>query len=139
MANHKGSEGFAKVGSNTIAEIKDWSLSESADTIETTTLGDNARTKIAGLTSASGSMTAFWDETDTSGQGALTAGSTVTLNLYPEGVTAGDTYATTNVVITEKGVSTSLDGMVETSISFECDGTTVDGSDKVAVKWGAVS
>ena len=130
MANHKGSEGVAKVGSNTIAEIKDFSLSETAETIDDTTMGDSARTKQVGLTTASGSMTAFWDETDTSGQGAMTVGAEVTLNLYPEGATTGDSYATLSAIITEKGVSTTLDGMVETSVSFEANG---------AVTWGTVA
>jgi hypothetical protein len=130
MANHKGSEGVIKVGSNTIAEIKDFSLSETAETIDDTTMGDSARTKQVSLTTASGSMTAFWDETDSSGQGAMTVGAEVTLNLYPEGATTGDTYATLTALITEKGVSTTLDGMVETSVSFEANG---------AVTWGTVA
>ncbi len=130
MANHKGSEGVAKIGSATIAEVKDWSISESAETIDTTTMGVTARVKTVGLTSASGSMTAFWDETDTTGQGAMTIGAEVTLNLYPEGATTGDKYATLSAIITEKGVSTSLDGMVETSVSFEANG---------AVTWGTVA
>ena len=129
MANHKGSEGVAKVGSNTIAEIKDFSLSETAETIDDTTMGDSARTKQVGLTTASGSMTAFWDETDSSGQGAMTVGASVTLNLYPEGATTGDNYATLTALITEKGISTTLDGMVETTVSFEATG---------AVTWGDV-
>ena len=130
MANHKGSEGVAKVGSNTIAEIKDFSLSETAETIDDTTMGDSARTKQVGLTTASGSMTAFWDETDTSGQGAMTVGASVTLNLYPEGATTGDNFATLTALITEKGVSTTLDGMVETTVSFEATG---------AVTWADVT
>jgi len=129
MPNHKGSEGVAKVGTSTISEIRDWSLSESAETIDDTVLGDTARTKKAGLTDASGSLTAFWDESDTSGQGAMTVGSEISLNLYPEGATSGDTYATLTAIITEKGISTSLDGMVETSVSFEANG---------AVTWGTV-
>ena len=130
MANHKGSEGTAKIGSNVIAEVKDWSISESAETIDDTTLGDTARTKTVGLTSASGSMTAFWDETDTTGQGAMTVGAEVALKLYPEGATTGDTFAELSAIITEKGVSTTLDGMVETSVSFEANG---------AVTWATVS
>jgi hypothetical protein len=130
MANHKGSEGTAKIGSNVIAEVKDWSISESAETIDDTTLGDTARTKTVGLTSASGSMTAFWDETDTTGQGAMTAGAEVALKLYPEGATTGDTFASLSAIITEKGVSTTLDGMVETSMSFEANGV---------VTWAAVA
>ena len=49
MANHKGSEGVVKVGSDTVAEVRDWSLEETADVIEDTSMGDSARTKQAGL------------------------------------------------------------------------------------------
>lgn len=122
MAIHKGSEGVAKIGTATIAEVKEWSLSESAETIDTSKMGDTARTKTAGLTTASGSMTAFWDETDTAGQGAMTVGAEVALKLYPEGATTGDMFASADVIITEKGVSTTLDGLVETSITFEVTG-----------------
>ncbi len=130
MANHKGSEGLIKVGTDTIAEVKDFSISETAETIDDTTMGNTARTKQVGLTTASGSLTAFWDETDTSGQGALTIGAAVTLNLYPEGATTGDTFASFAALITEKGVSLTLDGMVETTVSFEANG---------AVTWAAVA
>ena len=130
MANHTGSEGVVKVGANTVAEVRDWSLSETADTIEDTAMGDSARTRKPGLTSASGSISAFWDEADTTGQGAMTVGAEVTLNLYPEGATSGDTYATLSAIITEAGVSASFDGMVEATFSFEANG---------AVIWGTVA
>ena len=129
MANHKGSEGVVKVGANTVSEIRDWSLSETAETIDDTTMGDAARTRQASLTSASGSLTAFWDETDTNGQVAMSAGSAVTLNLYPEGATSGDQFAALAAIITENGVSATLDGMVEASFSFESNG---------AVTWSTV-
>lgn len=123
MANHKGSEGVVKVGSsNIIAEVRDWSLTETSDTIEDSTMGDSARTYKPSLTSASGTITAFWDETDTNGQGALTAGAEVTLNLYPEGADSGDTYATLSAIITEAGVSATFDGMVEATFSFAANG-----------------
>ena len=130
MANHTGSEGVVKVGANTVAEVRDWSLSETADTIEDTSMGDSARTRKPGLTSASGSISAFWDEADTTGQGAMTVGAEVTLNLYPEGVTSGDTYASLSAIITEAGVSATFDGMVEATFSFEANG---------AVTWDEVA
>jgi len=130
MANHTGSEGVVKVGANTVAEVRDWSLSETADTIEDTAMGDSARTRKPGLTSASGSISAFWDEADTTGQGAMTVGAEVTLNLYPEGATSGDTYATLSAIITEAGVSASFDGMVEATFAFEANG---------AVTWDTVA
>jgi hypothetical protein len=130
MAVHKGSEGYVKVGANTVAEVRDWSLSESADTIETSSMGDAARTYTTGLTSASGSVSVHWDETDSTGQGAMTVGSEVTLNLYPEGSDSGDTYATLSAIITEAGVSASFDGLVEATFSFTANG---------AVTWGTVA
>jgi len=130
MANHTGSEGVVKVGANTVAEVRDWSLSETADTIEDTSMGDSARTRKPGLTSASGSISAFWDEADTTGQGAMTVGAEVTLNLYPEGATSGDTYASLSAIITEAGVSATFDGMVESTFSFEANG---------AVTWDEVA
>jgi len=92
-------------------------------------MGDSARTKKVGLTSASGSLTAYWDETDTNGQEAMTIGSSVTLNLYPEGSANASTYATCTAILTSVGVSASFDGMVERTFSFDVNG---------AVTWGAV-
>ena len=74
MANHKGSEGTVKIGSNAISELKSYNISEEAETIEDTTMGDSSRTYQVGLKTFSGSCEAFWDETDSSGQGALTNG-----------------------------------------------------------------
>ena len=122
MANHKGSEGAVYVGANQVAEVKSWSFDESADTLEDTVMGDSAKTRKSTLTDASGSMDCFWDETDTTGQEALTAGSEVTLNLYPEGNTSGDVYYTGSVIVTGIGRSASYDGMVEASYSWEANG-----------------
>jgi len=122
MATHKGSEGTVKVGSNAIAEIRSYSLEETADTIEDTSMGDSARTYLASLTTFSGSVDVFWDETDTNGQGALTVGSSVTLNVYPEGSTSGDTYYSGTALVTGVTRSASFDGMVEASISVQGTG-----------------
>lgn len=122
MANHKGSEGVVKIGSDTIAEVKDWSFDETADTTEDTVMGDSARTRKSTLVSASGSINAFWDETDTAGQVAMSAGSEVALKLYPEGATTGDTFYSVAAIITSVSRSATFDGMVEASFSFESNG-----------------
>lgn len=128
MATHAGSEGTVKVGANAIAEIRSYSLTESADTIEDTTMGDAARTYLPSLKSFSGSVDVFWDETDTTGQGALTAGASVTLNVYPEGATTGDTYYTGTAIVTGITVNGSFDGMVEASISVQGTGALTKGT-----------
>lgn len=122
MATHKGSEGTVHVGTNAIAEIKSYSLDETADTIEDTSMGDAARTYIASLTTFSGSIDVFWDETDTNGQVALAVGSSVTLKWYPEGSSSGDTYYSGTALVTGKNISASFDGMVEASISVQGTG-----------------
>ena len=121
MANHKGSEGLVKVGANTVAEVRSWSLSEEAETIEDTAMGDAARTFQVGLKTWSATVTAFWDETDTNGQVAMAAGSSITLNLYPEGATSGDTYYTGTALMTSTERAAELDGMVE--MTFDATGT----------------
>ena len=122
MATHAGSEGTVKVGSDAIAEIRSFSIEETADTLEDTSMGDAARTYKPSLTSFSGSVDVFWDETDSAGQGALTIGAEVTLNLYPEGDTAGDTYLSGAAIVTGRSVSSSFDGLVEMSISVQGSG-----------------
>ena len=126
MATHKGSEGTVKVGSNAVAEIRSYSIEESADTLEDTSMGDSARTYKPSLTSFSGSLDVFWDETDTSGQGALDIGSEVTLNFYPEGDTAGDTYYSGSAIVTGVSRSAAFDGLVEASISVQGTGALTE-------------
>lgn len=122
MATHTGSEGTVKVGTDAIAEIRSFSIEESADTLEDTTMGDTARTYKPSLTTFTGSIDVLWDETDTTGQGALTIGAEVTLNLYPEGDTSGDTYLTGPAIVTGRTVNSSFDGLVEMSISVQGNG-----------------
>ena len=129
MATHKGSEGIVKVGStNVVAEIRSYSIEESADTLEDTSMGDSAKTYKASLTSFSGSLDVFWDETDSSGQGALSIGSEVTLSIYPEGDTAGDVYYSGSAIVTGVSRSASFDGLVEASISVQGNGALTEST-----------
>ena len=121
MAVHKGSEGAIKIGSATVAEVKSYSLDESADTIETSNMGSSARTYLASLTSFSGSVDCMWDETDSS-QNALAVGSTVTLLWYPEGSGTGATFYSGSVIVTGKNITGSFDGLVEASIAVQGSG-----------------
>jgi predicted secreted protein len=123
MANHTGSEGVVKIGTNTLAEVRSWTLTNTADTIEDTTMGDSWRTYKSVLSAFTGSVVCYWDETDTNGQNALTSGSTVTLNLYPEGASTGDKYYSGSAIVTSIERTASFDGMVEATFSFQGTGT----------------
>jgi predicted secreted protein len=123
MATHTGSEGTVHVGANAIAEIRSYSIEETSDTVEDTSMGDSFRTHKATLRSWTASVDVFWDETDTDGQVALVPGSEVTINVYPEGNTSGDDYYTGTAIVTSKSVTASFDGMVEASVSLQGTGT----------------
>jgi predicted secreted protein len=122
MATHTGSEGSVRVGANAVAEVRSFSIEETADTIEDTTMGDASRTFKSSLKSFSGSVDVFWDETDTNGQVALTVGSEITFGIYPEGNTTGDTYLSGTAIVTGKTITASFDGMVEASITVQGSG-----------------
>lgn len=128
MANHTGVDGVVKVGTAAVAEVRNWSVNETADTIEDSTMNDTSKTFQAGMKSWSGSLTAFWDETDTTGQVALTVGSSATLNLYPEGSTTGDIYYSGSAIINSIGVSVPTNGMVERTIGFQGNGALTIGT-----------
>jgi len=124
MATHTGSEGTVRVGANAIAEIRSYSVEETSDTAEDTSMGDSYRSFKTTLKAWSGSVDVFWDETDTNGQLVLTPGSQVTVNFFPEGATAGQSerYYTGDAIVTGKTVTASFDGMVESTITLQGTG-----------------
>jgi predicted secreted protein len=121
MANHLGREGLIKVSSTTIGELRNYSLSHSSDTVEDSVIGDIYRTRQSSMKTWSASGDLYWDEAD-AGQLLITIGSTVTLNLYPEGATSSDVYYSGSAIVTKFDVSASFDGLVEGSIAFEGNG-----------------
>ena len=122
MANHLGREGTVRISSTTIGELRNYSLTSGADTVEDTILGDTFRTRKSTLRTWSVSADVFWDEVD-AGQIALTVGATVTVNLYPEGAAASAIYYSGSGIVTKFDVSAAFDGMVESAISIEGNGT----------------
>ena len=128
MANHSGSEGTVHVGTNAVAEIRSYSITQTSDTIEDTSMGDTSRTYKPSLKSFSGSVDVFWDESDTNGQTALSVGSEVTIKFYPEGSTTGDAYLYGSAIVTGKTINASYDGMVESSITIQGNGALTTGT-----------
>ena len=122
MATHTAANGVIKVGSNAVAEVTGFSIEYNSDTVEDTVIGDTARTYIPTLKSFTASLDAFWDETDTNGQGALTVGTSVTFAVYPEGDTTGDTYYTGSGIITGRTISSSTGEMITASFTVQGSG-----------------
>ena len=96
-----------------------FSVDETADTIENTALSNSAHSYVSDLVGFSGTIDCMWDETDTTGQGALTARDSVTLKLYPEGDTTGDTYNTGIAIVTSTSRANAIGSMVTATLSFQ--------------------
>ena len=115
---HIGKDGVLKVGGVTVAQLRSFSVDETGDTVEDTTMTSTFRTYKPTLTSFTGSADVYWDETD-AGQNAITINSEPTIGFYPEGATGGDTYYSGSCIVTGISISASFDGMVEASITFQ--------------------
>ena len=127
MATHTGSEGTIKVATTTVGELRSYTLEQTADTIEDTSLGDTSRTYKTALKGWSGSASLFFDEAD-AGQILLVLGTEIALKVYPEGASSGDKYYYGQAIITGSNVSASFDGMVEAEITFTGTGAITLGT-----------
>lgn len=128
MATHHGKSGVVKVGANSVAEVTQFSITETAETADDSAMGDGARTHKTGLTSATGNITCHWDPSDTNGQQALTVGASVTLNLYPGGADSGDAEISCTATVTSVSPSAQLDGIVSRSFDFQANGAVTHGT-----------
>jgi len=117
MATHTGSEGVIKVGTTTVGELRSYTLEQTSDTIEDTSLGDTTRTYKAGLKGFSGSASLFFDEAD-AGQLLLVVGGEISIKVYPEGATTGDKFYEGTAIVTAYNVSASFDGLVEAELTY---------------------
>ena len=117
MATHTGSEGLIKVSSTTVGELRSYTLEQTSDTIEDSSMGDASRTYKTGLKGFSGSASLFFDEAD-AGQLLLVVGGEIAIKVFPEGATTGDKFYEGNAIVTAYNISASFDGMVEAELTF---------------------
>ncbi|MFT6659917.1 hypothetical protein [Maritalea sp.] len=123
MSTTDGNDGIVKVGANAIAEIQSWSLTESADVKEDTSMGDAFKTrKTGGIKDWNVTIDCWWDATDTNGQETLEVGSEVALVLLPGGDGSGDKQYAGNAIVTSINSSGSKDGIVTRNFSADANG-----------------
>jgi hypothetical protein len=126
MATTKGSSGVVKLavsgGSATaMGEVRSFTLSESADTIEDSVMGDTARTYVASLSTASLSMDVYWDDADAV-QLVMDTKADLDWELYPTGSGTGEKYYSGSGILTSKEITAAFDGMVEGSFEIQVSG-----------------
>lgn len=128
-----GNNGRITVGGTQVLAVKTYSVDIKSDTIETTVMNNDVRTYLKGLSSWSGSADVLVDTAN------LTGGANAIAALIGTGGLVGDSslacvFALDNVgapsgarfsgnaIITGFTVKSSMDGMVEGSISFQGSG-----------------
>ena len=117
MAAIAGYGGSVKLGANTVARVKQWSLTINNELLEISSLGNQWKEFLPGLLGAEASLDVAVDPSDTNGQNALRSanlGSTsVTLNLY---INSTNYYSGTAFVNSYEP-SAAVDAAVEGSLS----------------------
>lgn len=120
MATHLGKEGVVKVGLDTVAEVRSWTLATSVDTVDASHLGDDWKIHRATQKSWHGSLACFWDASDIKGQGALAIGETVALTLYFEGDSPPPFSG--SALVTGIDYNASHSGLIEANVTFQGTG-----------------
>jgi hypothetical protein len=121
MATTKGKEGVIKIGTVVVGEVKSFDLTETANEVDTSTMGTDWTGVDSTQNSWSASISMFWDEGD-AGQELLVIGSKVALKLYPEGSTTGLVEKSGSALITEIGQAQAHDNIVERTVKLKGDG-----------------
>jgi predicted secreted protein len=134
MAILTGNNGVVKIDNNsgtpiTIAAVRNFSIDITSDTIETTTMGVDARTYVKGLSSFSGSADIYFDPdmmpTSTTGNVWMNP-TTQTVGTSPYSVelflNGTSNKFSGEIIVTGFSVTSSMDGMTEASISFQGSG-----------------
>ena len=127
MATHHGKERVVTAGGSGIGELTGFTLETTGDVVEDTALTDATKSFVAGRTSFSGTLEMSYDETD-SPQQTLTAGSSISFVLLPEGNASGDESFTGTGIVTGMSVSIPLDGITTRSVTFQGTGALTRGT-----------
>jgi predicted secreted protein len=138
MAVLTGNDGVVKIDNaiaggslETIAGVRSFSIDITSDTIETSVMGDDTRTYVRGMSSWSGSADIYVDTKHLTGganavaslngcaSGAAVGDSPLSLEVYLNG--SANKYSG-EIIVTGFSVASSMDGMVEGTISFQGSG-----------------
>jgi len=134
MASLTGNNGVVKIDNasgtpTAVVGVRNFSVDTTADTIETSTMGTDVRTYVRGMSSWSGSADVYFDTTNNTGGAAViaalnpTAGTVgsapITVELYL--ADTSDKFSG-EAIVTGYSVKSSMDGLVEATISIQGTG-----------------
>ena len=129
MATLTGRDGVVTIDGDIVSAVRNFSIDITADTIETTVMQSDARTYVKGMSSYSGSADVYFDPDNFNGNvyfnptGGTVGESTIAGKFYIDQDATNDIVFFANaMIVTGYSVSSSMDGMVEASISFQGSG-----------------
>ena len=128
MATFSGNDGTVLIGTNVIAEIRNFTVNETAAVIEDTAMGDTARTYKASFKDATATIECYFDDTDTNGQGAMDPGASVTVNLQMEGNTSGDHKLSGTGLVTGRDLIVDAGEIVGATFTMQISGGLTEGT-----------
>ena len=131
MAIVSGRNGQITFGGTAIANLKSWSVDHSVGTVDVSTMSigtSNAPyipTQYATTYTVTGTADCLFDADNAQQLGAvnsLAAGTTVAIVIFPE---SSESITISSAMITGASLSSSVDGLVEISLTFTASGGTV--------------
>ena len=127
MATHHGKEGVVTVGGTAVGELTSFTLETTGDVVEDTALSDSAKSFVSGRTSFSGTLEMHFDESDAQ-QETLTAGSSISFVLLPEGNASGDASYSGTGIVTGMSINNAMDAIVSRTVTFQGTGALTIGT-----------
>lgn len=126
MATLVGNDGQVVINGHDVISTRNFSVDITADTIETTTMGTDARTYVKGMSSWSGSADIYFNTGDTQSDFLATGGAVgdapVAVKFYVVQDASNDVVFTGNGIITGYSIKSSMDGLVEATVSVQGTG-----------------
>jgi hypothetical protein len=113
-----GNDGVVQVGTDVVAGVTAFSVTEEVTEIDCTAMGDTGRVTRPGRVSWSAEVTCYYDPTSTAQQ-ALAVGEIVTLSLYPAGDATGSQKLVGEAMVSGVGTEAQLDNNVELKITVQ--------------------
>ena len=122
MATHTGNGGQVLITAAQVAHVLSWELTTDATIIEDNAQGDASKTHKVGTKGWSGSVSCYFDETDSTGQEVMLEGLSVALHLLPDGATTGDIDFNGTATIASVAYGSANDSIVTANFTFTGNG-----------------
>ena len=130
MASYRGEDGvFQAITSGgtlaTVSNLRSWEISETAESIESTVMGDTSKTFVAGHKSWTASCEVLYDLANAV-QADLVVGESVDIKIWPNTASQTESFAG-SAIVTATSQSGEIGDLVASSISLQGTGalTTV--------------